>query len=283
MPRLNNSVFNAIRSVLPLLIWQDVACMRPLIRNRRTKRNEHLESRIRSVAVTCDRPFLRSLFDWLLSPVHFPELASISRNSRKRKLRAYRLLSGRVSGLMKRFPDEKARLMRVSAIISERVSSLSEARSWVTYVSKDGKHSWYGPKGPQPAMAPRLLLAACIARALDPTKSPYDLVVKQLSDNGHSMERRAVEMQIRRLLDSPKKHPVYGADRTTDDLVVLLRQELLDFKIWKEDQSVDRTKMSIEEFDSQFEDYLGRIHPSSEEVELLSRLLDNFRNRPTHT
>ena len=182
---------------------------------------------------------------------------------------------------MTRFRGENPPLRRIAAIISERVSRLSENRGWVRYVSKDQKNSWYLPKGAQPAMPPRLLLAACIAKALDPTKSPYDLVTKRLSVNGLSMEKRAVEMQIRRLLANPEKYPVYGAGPTRDP-VVLLRQELGDFKIWKEDQRVDRTAMSTAEFDSQFEDYLGRIHPTSEEVELLGRLLDNFRNKPTH-
>ncbi len=91
-------------------------------------------------------------------------------------------------------------------------------------------------------------------------------------------------MQIGRLLANPGKCHVYGAGPTQRDPVVLLRQELFDFKSWKEDQRVDRTKMSTEEFDSQYEDYLGRIHPTSEEMELLRRLLDNFckTRKPVH-
>ena len=253
---------------------QDVADMSSVLRKSHHKRNQHLESRIDSAAVTCDRSFLESLFHWLLSPAHFPEVTSRT-GRRKQTLRAYRLLSGRVKGLMRRFPSENAPLAGVLAIVYERVRKISETRGWVTYVSKDRKQSWYVPKGSLPAIAPRLLLAACIAKALDSGKAPYDLVVEELSSNGLHMEKRTVEMQIRRLLANPEKHAVYGAGRATDP-VVLLRQELFDFKTWKEDQRVDRTNMSAEEFDSQFEEYLGQIHPTSEELALLHYLLSNF-------
>jgi len=241
--------------------------------------NEHLQSRIGTAAVTKrDTVFLEELFHWLLTPAHFPEAVSaIGRSRSAKKFRAYQLLLERLRDFMQRFPEDKTQLGEVCSILASMVSKETEARrGQVSYHAKDQTNSWYVRKGPQPAVAPRLLFAACIAKELYPKKSPYNSVWEELKRNGHHMEKRSVELQVWRPLANPKKYHVYGAGPTTD-LAVLLRQELFDFKIWKEDQR-DRTNMSTEEFDGQFEEYLDRIHPTPKDLVLLHCLLDNFYN-----
>ena len=279
MPRLSNSIFSAMRSVLTLLfignVLQTSQPLHSIVMLSTVKSNEHLRSQIGSAAVTRERSLLKSLFRWLLNPGHLPVKAGL-RPKRKAMQRAYRTLLRRVAALKKRFPSENAPLISIGAIISERARALTETRDWVSYRSKDGGYSWYAKKGVQPAWAPRLTLAVCIAKVLHPRQSPYILVAEELGRQGVRLERRAIEMQVHRLLDKPEKYHVYGAGPVPDPLNLLI-QEFVAFKVWTEDQSVDRTTMSVEEFDAQYSDYLDRIHSTPEERALFGRLLDNFR------
>jgi hypothetical protein len=280
MLRFNNSVFNSI------FIWY-VARMA----TNCVGRNGLVRSQIGSVRVASDeRHFLEELFHWALDSAHHPvqhkesdsKYALLKKREKRQCLKAYRGLETRVRGLLHRFPQD-ARLRRVLVTVSEGVSELERKRTggWVSHQSRDRQHGWYAPKGVMPAIGPRLLLAVCIAKELWPTESPYQLVVKgqggsQLGNiDALDARTRAVEKQVSRVLTNTEKYPVWGGNRTGDPLV-LLRQEVSDFKDWRDNCRVDRTRMTHEEFEAQFEDYMQRIRPTSEEKDLVARILDNF-------
>ncbi|HZT35118.1 MAG TPA: hypothetical protein VFA15_04295, partial [Nitrososphaera sp.] len=78
---------------------------------------------------------------------------------------------------------------------------------------------------------------------------------------------RNLQKQIIRLLRNPGKHVVFGT-RGAVNPFMLLRQELTEFKEWKEDQQWDTTHMPIEEIDSRWNAYLHRTRPTREEEDL---------------
>ena len=229
------------------------------------------------------RAFLIEVFCWATDPMRWPTplkerpRSEFKKKRKRRQLRAYQSLLERVARLRRDFPQDEP-LRRVSSIVSD---GINELRNWVTYGSRDG-YSWSVQKGgAKPAIGPRLLLAVCIAKTLWPGRSPYQAVAEQLgfgpgtSVDAIENQKRAIEKQIFRVIKSPEKSPVYGAPRTSN-VLLLLRQELLDFKIWKEQQREGDAEMSIEEFDAHFNEYLDRIHPTPEEDALLAGLLEQF-------
>jgi hypothetical protein len=238
-----------------------------------------------SVASAAQRLSLEQAFVYALDPTHWPMTLKESQNQmreakkkkKRQQLRAYKALLGRIAGLLRQFPQDQA-LSDISGRMSTRINQLRDGLAWVAYTAKDG-YSWCMCRGVMPAIAPRQLLAVCIAKELWPDRSPYQVVIEQM---GYAHEKaeivnnhiRALEKQVFRVLRHPEEYPVFGGERTTDPYV-LLRQELLDFKIWKEHQQ-ERADISIEEFDAHFDEYLNRIHPTPEEEQLLRGLLDRF-------
>ncbi|HZQ23315.1 MAG TPA: hypothetical protein VFA89_10985 [Terriglobales bacterium] len=178
--------------------------------------------------------------------------------------------------LMELYPEDQSQLQGICSTLQLKVRQIKEDRGFVTFRAKDGGNSWYVKKGPRPAVAPRLFLALCIAKALWPSKSPYDVVVRQLQSRHHYVEKSAVERLVKRLLAEPNKHLLYRSSAEGTDLIALLRPEVFDFKVWREDQQASTADMSIEEYDRQFPVYLERIHPTAAQLELLRHLLDNF-------
>ena len=249
-----------------------------------TDNNKHLSSRIGTLLVTKSQStFLHELFGWLLDPTHFPEPAqSRGRSKTAKKCRAYGLLMKRATKFRVLFPEDKDQLRRICSAFELMLGKMKENLGLVSYDAKDHSNSWYVRKGPRPAVAPRLLLAACIAKVLWPNRSPYDSVVKQLKSKHHHMEKVAVERQVRRLLADPRKHVICRGGGDDNDLMLLFRHEVLDFKSWKEDQRSTTAGMTTEEFDAQFQPYLDRIHPTTEQLELLRLLLDNFNMTGKH-
>jgi hypothetical protein len=206
------------------------------------------------------------------------EIREAGKKKKRQQLRAYKALSGRIADLLRQFPQDQA-LSDISARMSTRINQLRDGLAWVAYTAKGG-YSWYVRRGVMPAIAPRQLLAVCIAKELWPDRSPYQVVIEQM---GYARDEkpeivnnriRALEKQVFRVLRHPEKYPVAGGERTSDPYV-LLRQELLDFKIWKEHLQ-QRADISIEEFDAHFDEYSNRIHPTPEEEQLLRGLLDRF-------
>lgn len=243
--------------------------------------NEHRSSRIGAYVVTqSESEFLTELFCWLLEPAHFPEQLTVKGRSRTTKrLRVYDSLLARTMELMELYPEDKSLLKSICAGLQLKLREIRESRGVVTFGAKDGSNSWYVKKGPRPAVAPRFFLAVCVAKALWPSKLAYDVVVEQLKSKHHYVEKSAVERLVKRLLAEPNKHLFYGSNSEDTDLIALLRHEVLDFKVWREDQQPSTADMSIEEFDRQFPAYLERIHPTAAQLELLRRLVNNFRTR----
>lgn len=238
------------------------------------------------VTSEAERIFLQEVLVWLLDPAHLPmtqkeadsPLRRAKRKRQRQELRSCKALLERVAGLQQHYPQDK-RWVIISEMISGRIKELREARQWVAYAAKDG-YSWYMRRGVMPAIAPRLLLALCIARELWPDRSPYQVVVEQM---GHAQDAnpdivnnytRAIQKRALDVLKKPEKYPVAGAAPTTDPCV-LLWHELFDFKSWKE-KPQQNPDMSIEEFEAHFDEYRKRIHPTAQEERLLRRLLDKF-------
>jgi len=238
------------------------------------------------VASVAQRLFLRQVFVWALDPAHSPmtlkesqnEIREAGKKKKRQQLRAYKALLGRIAELLRQFPQDQA-LSEIAGIMSTRVQQLRERLTWVAYTAKDG-YSCYMCRGVMPAIAPRQLLAACIAKELWPNRSPYQVIVEQMGhagdENPDVMKNhiRAIAKQVFRVLREPEKYPVFGGERATDPYV-LLWHELLDFKAWKEHQQ-ERADMSTDEFDAQFNEYLNRIYPTPEEEQLLRGMLDRF-------
>ena len=261
-----------------------LTCYGPSMPTRDRKDNGLLESQNGSgrVASEAQIPFLNELLRWSLDTTHWPVPAKQSANApwRRRKrsnLRAYQSLARRIERLLRQFPQDE-RLRRIAAEMAEAIKDPKAASQLVSYSSKGG-YSWFIPRGVKPAIGPRLLLAVCIAKELYPARSPYQVVLEESGKiegknaDAVNCQKRAIEKQIFRVLQHPEKYPVPGGPPTTDPCV-LLGHELVDFKIWKEEQA--HPDMSIEEFDRQFNDYLIRIHPTAEEEELLARLVEQF-------
>jgi hypothetical protein len=231
-------------------------------------------------------PFLKEAFVWALDTTHWPmplkelPLSKVKARRRRQLLRAYQLLLGRVTGLRRRFPREEP-LKNIAGTISLGIRELRANQGEVAYLSKGG-FGWHTRKRTMPAIGPRLLLAVCIAKELWPKRSPYQAAVEQ---QGYAQDpnpevvdshRRAIEKQVFRVLNHPEKYLYIGVGHATDPYV-LLKHELFHFKMWREDQREDRSRMSIEEYDRQFYEYLNRIHPTPEEETLLANLLEQFK------
>jgi hypothetical protein len=238
------------------------------------------------VTSEAERVLLQEVFVWLLDQAHLPSTQKESDNALRRakkkrqrqELRICKAIFGRVQELVRQFPENQTWIV-ISESISARIIELSEQMQWVAYTANDG-YSWYMRRGVMPAIGPRLLLALCIAQELWPERSPYRVVVEQMGLAGDpnpdivDNSIRAIKKRALDVLKSPEKYPVAGGPRTTDPWV-LLRHELLDFKLWKETQQ-EPPDQSIEEFEAQFSEYMNRIHPTADEEHLLRKLLDKF-------